>query len=282
MKRIATILVSGALALGYLSGGLDDQKALSAHAVGELGFSEYVSEEYAPTIDGVRDEIYPTTHITTDQTRRGTKADVYTCWNESGLYFFVEVIDSSINLSDRCNLWVSEKYITGQSEYNNLTYPQVDGAWFLCLNPVGENLFDEPSSLNGYDFDMTGKYTVETTTSQNSYTVEVYIPRTGKTAFEHGNSIGFDVSIDDFLTESADVEGRDSYTNWYGISYYWEYPACLGEIVLVNNDETNGSPSVDVAEETSFGWIAIPTATIVCGCAAITVVVSRRRRKERD
>ena len=211
--------------------------------VGDVGYAEYVSVEKAPMIDGVIDEVWDlgSSMIETSYSPHDTFASIDVMWNETGLYFLAMVIDYSLNDSDLCNLWVSEEYITGDSKYKDKSYLEVTGSYYLCLNSNGANaLYNEENVL-----DMTGKYTVATTKSDDGYILEVYVPLTSKKTLLNGNSIGFDVSIDDYLSVGTSIDDRESYVNWCGDGAYWSNPNCLGRVVLVDFDFSNGSPVME-------------------------------------
>ena len=202
--------------------------------------AEYVSIENAPVIDGIIDEawFYSTSMITTDVSPDGTYGDIYILWNERGLYFLAEVVDYTLNKSDLCNFWVSEVY----QNYNvSSAYQTTDGAYYLCLNSQGTNVFYNPNTSEYVD--MEGKYTVETSLTDKGYILELFVPTFGKTPLQKGASIGFDVSIDDYYTESVSIDYRKSYVNWNGTGPYWSNPTALGEILLMDLTSENGSPN---------------------------------------
>ena len=112
---------------------------ISASAADTVVYAEYISQEFAPIIDGEIDDCWAVADcIWTQRTQTGsggvaeTEAIVSFLWNESGLYFLAEVIDHTMNMSDRCNFWVSETY-NDEIPQTPLNYPEVDGAWYLCL-----------------------------------------------------------------------------------------------------------------------------------------------------
>lgn len=263
MMKKQCAIVGGVLAAACtLMGltGINDKKVAYAQ---ENMLAEYVSQEFAPVIDGKLDEecwfSLEEVIITQDAyTSKGqiaeTKATVRILWNESGLYFVAEVTDYTPNKSDTCNFWVSETYC-GQFGQNITPpyYPTVDGAYYLCLNPEGENQKYNIDVADRY-VDMSGKYTVATTCTEYGYTVEAYVPLYGEKALKLGNSIGFEVSIDNYLEEGAT---RDHYVVWKGVrSYghdYWETPYGCSEIRLVDRLDINGSPSkVQSSDDTSL------------------------------
>lgn len=220
---------------------------LNVLAETKLGYAEYISTENAPIIDGEIDEVWfkGSTHIATSETITSTGEVTYgmitILWNETGLYFLGCVIDTTVNLSDRCNLWVSETYF---EEENEDTYPNVSGSYFLCLNPKGENLYSAPDSWED-GFMWTVEYKIAGKETESGYTVEAYVPLTGTSALEKGAYIGFDVSIDSYLGKDAE---RDDYVNWNGEGWYWQKPSSLGKIRLIDVDKTNGSfiePSIE-------------------------------------
>ena len=254
------------MAFTFLSGataGLLAQTVANAEDVSNKRcFADYVSVEDAPTIDGYAEDVWNRVINTleTGITDEGTKAKISILWNETGLYFFADVTDFTVNDTDLCNFWVSEEYITGNSKYVNKTYPEVEGSYYLCLNPNGENAFYHPDNFEDNILDMTGKYTVASTKNDEGYTLELYVPITGNKNLQENSSIGFDVSIDDYLTEGIGIEDREAYVNWNGQGWYWENPERLGKVVLVDstdsnkvpeNNTNNGSETLDNMPETS-------------------------------
>lgn len=210
--------------------------------------AEYVSQEFAPTIDGVMDEVWYETWsiLIYDAPPVDTSASVSVLWNEKGLYFFATVYDTTPNVKDRCNIWVSEVY-NPSIPTNPLYYPDVDGAYYLCMSPDGTNNYY--TACDRYE-DMTGKYTVGTTYTDDGcgYTVELYVPLMGQTPLELGESIGVEISLDNYLTEDSE---RDHYVCWKGEYYYWKYPYGLGKIDLVDKIKTNGTLTNDSLESDS-------------------------------
>jgi len=204
-------------------------------------YAEYVSVTNAPQIDGELDEVWQSadSRIVTGTTSDGTSGSVKILWNETGIYYYATVLDSTVNDRDKCNLWVSEKYIDQDSYDQNRGsyYPSVDGAYFLCLNPQAKNLFYAPNAFEGQKLDMNGKFTASSKITESGYNLEVYVPLMGTTPLKLGESMGFEVSIDSFLDDESE---RFAYTNWQGIGAYWEEAAYLCEVVLVDMDEANG------------------------------------------
>ncbi len=240
MKKVFLTVMSLAIAASSAILFPQNVSTEKAQAIGnESSFAEYVSVENAPKIDGEIDEIWNSAEsyiVTGTSPNSYTYATIEIFWNETGLYFLAEVFDSTVNEDDRCNLWVSETYYDIESDK---VYPEVNGAYYLCLNPSGKNLYYCPDNFEGVYDDMAGNYTVGTKETETGYTVEVYVELTGGQEFRFGQSIGFDVSIDDYLAKG---EKRDSYVNWNGIGWYWEKPSCLGEVMLFDFNEENGSP----------------------------------------
>lgn len=207
----------------------------------KVAYAEYVSVDKAPVIDGVRDDVWTRSSIETDYSSTYyTGGTVDIMWNETGLYFFADVSDSSVNASDLCNFWVSETYY---ANVEDVLYPDVDGSYYLCLNPQGEDKFYSPENFGGDYIDMTDWYTIGYTSHLDGYTLELYVPLYGEKALELNNSIGFDVSVDDYLAEG---ENRMSYVNWNGNEddWYWENPTALGQVKLVDRNEENGKAPV--------------------------------------
>ena len=240
MRKIVTMISSLAFIAAAMLGLSDDATYTAQAARHTDGFAEYVSLENAPVIDGVIDEVWfsVSSMIETGVSADGTRGDINILWNETGLYFLAIVDDTTVNDSDRCNLWVSESKIDIADV--DKVYPEVSGAWFLCINPNGYNQEYNPDSFNGKAFDMSNKYTVGTTKSEDGYIIEVYVQLTGNNALSRGNKIGFDVSIDDYLVEGTSIDDRESYVNWNGVGSYWLNPYTLGEVLLVDLDHTNG------------------------------------------
>lgn len=220
-------------------------------ANGDTGTSEYILVDSAPIIDGEMDEIWSkTTPVVTDMEESEAIGMVSILWNETGLYYYARVLDSTTNSSDRCNFWVSETYIEDHVE--GQYYPFVDGAYYLCLTPDGNNVFY--SSSETY-IDMTNKYQVATKRTTGGYDVELYVPLFGGSQLVEGNSIGFNVSIDDYLIENSE---RESYSYWSAFGAYWSYPSMLAEVVLVDyfleeiaNEENDSSTSNETIDSLS-------------------------------
>lgn len=219
-------------------------KNIIANAEG-VGYAEYVSVANAPIVDGEIDDVWASvdSNIETFLTDDGTGGNIKILWNETGLYFYATVIDPTTNAWDRCNFWVSEKFF---EEKNGEYYPNVDGAWYLCINPQGRNLY---SAVFGYStVDIEGKYVVTTKITEVGYNIELFVSRTGQTDLKEGNSIGFEVSVDSYLEEGFE---RESYAYWKGLGTYWEKPSHLGQVVLIDEDKNNGSPNVKIEEGNS-------------------------------
>lgn len=153
--------------------------------------------------------------------------------------FFAEIIDSTTNASDLCNFWVSETFYVALS--SDMIYPTTDGAYYLCINPYGENQYYLPSSIDTEKYvDMRDKYQVATQVYEgDGYAIELYVPLFGGNGLESFNSIGFNVSVDDYHTEGSK---RVSYTYWCASGWYWENPSTLGEVVLLNSSQPNTPP----------------------------------------
>ena len=210
-------------------------------AIGDVGFAEYVSIGNAPIIDGIRDEVWgQSTVLTTDEAESAVAGMVSVLWNETGLYFFAEIFDETTNASDRCNFWVSERFIPTDAGY----YPDVDGAYYLCLTPDGVNEYWKSDEFGDKYDDMTGKYQVATSILEDGYTVELYVPLTGASDLKTNSSIGFNMSVDDYHVEGG---SRVSFTYWNTYGYYWLHPGLLGEVVLTDNymDNIDTPPTED-------------------------------------
>ena len=247
MKIMSKDVCKSIVALMFACGGaLTMRNVVEAKAYhGELGLAEYVSVENAPVIDGIYDDIWnKTDSVTTDEAGHGSRGRISVMWNETGLYFFAKVEDVTLNTRDLCNFWVSETYYDAGS----YTYVSLDGAYYLCLNPEGENQYYLPGSIDSSKYvDMQGKYQVATQIQENVYCIELYVPLTGSNDLFLHNSIGFNVSVDDYLTENSD---RDSYSYWCATGNYWENPANCGEMLLVDAypEEGKAAPVKTVEE----------------------------------
>ncbi len=245
MKRKVAFLIVFAIIVCFFAVNTRSVK-VDVYANESDAYAEYVSLDCAPQIDGNIDDCWGWTSDFVAQ-NEDVSANVKILWNETGLYFLSIIVDLTINPSDRCNLWVSEKFI---SEKNSYLYPEVDGAYFLCLTPLGENKFYAPDSwTDRFDFDMSGKYEVGVVRYQDYYIVEVYVPTIGSSSLNLNDKIGFNVSIDDYLTEEAE---RNSYAYWANSGRYWEYPSHLAEVVLLDNYAQNGSLEGENEEESEY------------------------------
>ena len=207
-------------------------------AGGTLGYAEYVSEENAPIIDGQIDDVWTVglSQISSSVGKQGTHGSIDILWNETGLYYLAVVNDSTMNVTDICNLWISERYLGGDSTYSGKPYAEVDGAYNVTVNGEG----NDPFSIgdNASDRNFTAKGVIK----DNGYILEVYVPLSGETALVHGNSMGFDVSFDDYFKVGTTHSDRGDYVNWCGKGNYWYEPSVLGEVLLVDFIEANGSP----------------------------------------
>lgn len=225
---------------GALGFGISKNAVMAKAANGDVGGAEYVSVEDAPIIDGIMDDVWSSTYeLTTDEEKSDVFGYISILWNETGLYFYAEIIDATTNASDRCNFWVSETFYGIMS--NDMVYPSTDGAYYLCLNPYGENQYYLPGSIDAEKYvDMRDKYQVATQVYEgNGYAIELYVPLFGCNSLEALNSIGFNVSVDDYHTEDGK---RVSYTYWCASGSYWEDPSALGEVVLLNSNQSTTPP----------------------------------------
>ena len=254
MKKLIGSFLGVAILASGMVGVSNAMEMYYAKADADLGYAEYVSIEHAPKIDGVIDDVWDlgVSGVSTNGYRQvledNTTAIVDIMWNETGLYFLARITDYSVNSDDRVNLWVSERRLTlGETyEENFSVYPVVDGAYFLCLNPAGVD-----HGFNNYRFgelevDMEGKFTAIGEETPMGYIVEVYVPLTGESPLKLNNSIGFDVSVDNYLQEGEEC---NSFATWAYVGEYWSFPRELGEVVLVNQNEANGSPITDTEND---------------------------------
>ena len=110
---------------------------------------------------------------------------------------------------------------------------------------------------------MIGKYEVATKVYDDSYTIELYVPLMGEEMGQVYDSIGFNVSVDDYHEESG---SRVSYTYWSAYGEYWLYPSELAEVMLVDavmsedeneniedEPENNTTDSSNIESESSSG-----------------------------
>lgn len=235
VSSFALSFVCGALFCGFTV----DAKIANAEDT-PRGKAEYVSVDNAPVIDGIIDDVWFDACEVLDVVN-GTGAavgNVTILWNETGLYFLAEVQDDTVNNSDRCNLWVSETYYETREV---LSYPYVDGAYFLCIganNTMYE--YKVPTSFNDKSGYPETAYQTATVVKSNGYVVEAYVPRCSEKALQKGESIGFDCSIDNYLAESTGLNEREGYRNWAGLGEYWEDPSILAEIQLCDYIVENG------------------------------------------
>ena len=266
MKRVRSCVLLIAVFAISLCLGISVMSDIAPKAVnaknGDTGMARYVSEQDAPVIDGIMDEAWNEADILiTDEETSAVEGTARILWNETGLYFFVSVVDGTANPSDRCNLWVSEKFITHHNQ--SLIYPNVDGSYYLCLTPEGENIEYIADEAGGKYVDMTGKYEIATKYTDAGYDVEVYVPLFGSTPLINGNSIGFNISIDDYLTNGSQ---RESYTYWSCFGRYWADPSSLAEVTLygkpANDNANNGNNTNDQ------GGSSVETPNEKKGCAS--------------
>ena len=216
--------------------------------VESYGFAEYVTEDNAPIIDGTVDAVWnigasliETSAYSVDSAASPTTVDIM--WNETGLYFLAIVKDSTVNSSDLVNLWVAETYYGAEyrvDDWASRGYDYtMDGAYYLLLNPQGEDFSGE---YGGSAMDMQGKFIAAARQTLDGYLLEAYVPLTGAKSLQKGDTIGFEVSTDNYLSAGA---SRASYGYWKGIGSYWDSPIYLGEVLLMDLDTTNGSPAIE-------------------------------------
>ena len=248
MKKFICLL--GCLVAGNMLVGLPNVNVQASAEEAEQQYvaADYVSYACAPTIDGIisEGEWVRTYAAETLGGAEGISATISIMWNETNLYFLAEVQDSTLNNSDLCNFWVSETYYARENKFT-YNYPNTPGSYYLCLNPQGENKYYLPSDLDSDSYvDMRGKYTVATSTTENSYIIELCVPLMGNKILLAYDCIGFEVSVDNYLDENS---ARDCYTNCFDKGPYWETPTALGQVVLLDFVSENGSPvSLDDAD----------------------------------
>ena len=248
-KQLVTLL---ALPIAFAAAvGLSETKDAKAEE-NLFATAEYVSTDFVPTIDGEMDDVWLDTDPIYISNINGDKNDnpidaptasVRILWNETGLYFLAEIEDGSVVDSDMCNFWVSETYYSRQ---NDNMYPFVDGAYYICLTPQNQ-LYVYDAAYDGYSRNMAGAYTSATIDMGIGYAIEMYVPKYGDdTTFRNGGSIGFNISIDDYVENCTvgDLNYRQSYTNWGATGSYWKYPSALGEVMLVDDWDANGTAPV--------------------------------------
>jgi hypothetical protein len=225
--------------------GIRSYEASAAAADYVFSPAEYVSVEKAPTIDGVKDGVWSqSTEIETDNVNTNVSGKVRVMWNETGLYFLAEVSENTVNDSDVCCFWVSETFNPWKDE----PYFVRDGAYYLCLNPKGENIYYLSKTLlpEQYD-DMSGKYQVATKYSESGYTIEAYVPKTGASDLVLGGKIGLNVSMHDYLEAGMEQDSDVSIVPHYLMvqEIFWEksyreYASLLGEMQLGDAYAENG------------------------------------------
>lgn len=253
--------------------------------------AEYVSLENAPTIDGLKTEKEWGTTCILQSISETQAVDVNILWNETGLYFFATIEDSTVNAMDRCNFWVSETYYdfddsdksgmlgpTINNDKESLKYSDVEGSYYLVVNPDGINLAEIVDEANDYYFDMGEKYTVAATKTENGYSIELYVAVTGSKPLTLGNSIGFEVSVDDYLDAESE---RDAYINCFDKGSYWTTPMYLGEIVLANSTLTNNqeNASNDNVEENTSGCQSSVLQTSLLGIMALSTFFILKKKR---
>ena len=284
-KGFAVVLLACALIAtnGYMTG-------ISAKAaINNFGAeAEYVSLQNAPTIDGVKTEsVWDNTCIL--QSISETQAvDVNILWNETGLYFFAEVEDSTVNAMDRCNFWVSETYYdladpdksgmlgpTINNDNTTLKYSDVEGAYYLVVNPDGINLAEVIDEANDYYFNMSGKYTVAATKTETGYSIELFVSATGSKPLTLGNSIGFEVSVDDYIDAESE---RESYINCFDKGSYWTTPMHLGEIVLAKSTLKDNQGN-DFEDERASGCQSSVLQSSLLGVLALSAVLGLKKKR---
>lgn len=251
-------------------GSLNISSAIQARAAEssmepQVGTATYIATDKAPIIDGVKDYNWTDSQIYAGSLNCKVAASVDIMWNETGLYYFIEVEDRTFTFSDICNIWVSETFY---SEQTDMEYSTTDGAYYLCLNTKGENVHYQAGS--GEYQDMTGKYQARVGYSSNGYTVEIYVPVYGNKPLLANGSIGFDVSIDDYLEEGGE---RSSYENWNGRGPYWNNPSALGKVILLPNptaeDSVSSGVSIGETSTTSCGAITFAPFVVLAGMAFV-------------
>ena len=257
-KVIRVAMGTAMLAVAMVGGNVGANHIQAKAEQYKTAMAEYVSKRETPIIDGVMDEIWTRTGIIqTKVSAEGTFATVRIMWNESGLYYFADVTDYTTNKSDLCNLWIDESFVRSEKYYNSSSiieaYPFVDEAYYLLVSSEGKirNAYYKNSAYGGLYDDLDGVAEIGSTQSQTGYTIEAYVPMQGNTALKEGSSIGFDVSIDDYLEPN---EERHDYVYWNGGGKYWEMPI-LGKVELckrVKDEETKGCFSTLTAVPYAF------------------------------
>lgn len=259
-------------------------------AIANLGEqAEYVSLENAPTIDGLKTENEWANTCILQSISETQAVDVNILWNETGLYFFATIEDSTVNIMDRCNFWVSETYYdsddsdksgmlgpTINNDNNSLAkYSDVEGAYYLVVNPDGINLAEVIDEANDYYFNMTGKYTVAATKTETGYSIELFVSATGSKPLTLGNSIGFEVSVDDYIDAESE---RESYINCFDKGSYWTTPMYLGEIVLAKSTLKDNQGN-DFEDDRASGCQSSVLQSSLLGVLALSAVLGLKKKR---
>ncbi|MBQ9482140.1 MAG: hypothetical protein IJU84_08255 [Clostridia bacterium] len=213
--------------------------------------AKYVSA--APTIDGDIDDVWKTagriyTYGHNEYVNQAT-GYVSALWDEGNLYFLAVVYDNDITEKDMCNLWINEDYSkTGWVEREQTTdnelvtggtirtkYPanSSDGAYCLCINPLGRlNYYAGYDMSKASGLDIKYKKLLTADEEEYGYVLEVKIPvQTTGTRYSENDEIGFNVSVDDYVTGNPE---RVTYCNWINEGAYWSDPGVLQKITLKN------------------------------------------------
>ena len=217
-------------------------------------YASYVSDAYAPAIDGCIDDVWETTaklyhNNEIDDPLWSAYGYISVLWSDTGLYFLGSVQDTALaysgtGMDDCVNFYVAETW-GGKDAPSHYSYDKKDmsdyGEYFFGIDPVGRTLLS-PDFLR-----EDGTFAGTVWEDEKGYTVEAYVPyyKLGTEAAQIGHVMGIGSSVDDFRDPNG-IGGRDEYTNLGGLSSYWSNPQSQFQMVFVGGlGEDNAPGSTD-------------------------------------